>query len=183
MLGAVQTVLALDSLTRGDIDVLAVIGIRSHNGIELIGREGGGVGALVGKTARTDKIAQNSSDNHGHNGDGNGDLLALATACSLVFLIVVFLIVLGHEVLVCRVLGHLALGTLGLFLGGSASGHMLSGGTLYELHLVLVDIARSIATADNLDAVDLFTVVFLLNQTHIVCILLIHAHSDCATQQ
>ena len=60
---------------------------------------------------------------------------------------------------------------------------MLSGGTLYELHLVLVDIARGIATADDLDAVDLFAVVFLLNQTHIVCILLIRAHGDCATQQ
>ena len=135
----------------------------------------------MSKTTRTDEIAQDSGDNHGHNNDGDGDFLTLSRASSLV--LVVLVIILGHEVLVCCVLGHLALGTLGLFLGGRASGHMLSRGAFHELHLALIDIARSIAAADNLDTVDLFAVVFLLNQTHNVRVLLILAHISCATQQ
>ena len=183
MLDAIQAVLALDGLARGNVDALAVIGIRSHNGIELIGRQIGRIGALVGKPARADEIAQNSSDNHGYGSNGDGDLLALGRTSGLDVLVFFIVIILGHEVLVRCVLGHLALGTLGLLLGGSAGGHVLGRGALHELHLALIDIARSVAATDDLDAVDLFTVVFLLKQTHIVCILRIRAHGDCATQQ
>ena len=58
---------------------------------------------------------------------------------------------------------------------------MLGRGALDKLNFILVDAARRIATADNLDAIDLFAVVLLLNQTHIVYVLPVLEYHDYAT--
>ena len=83
--------------------------------------------------------------------------------------IVVFILILGHQILISGVRGNLCLQT-GVFLLGSRTGsNVLGRRTGDQIDLLVLVTVGAFAALDNLDAVDLVLLVLLvllLNQTH-----------------
>ncbi len=120
-------------------------------------------GTLAGKAAGTNKVASDGSHDDGDHGDSNKDGVRLLGDAATVAGAVLGL---GHKLLVGSALEHLLLGALVLGLSRGVGGDMLGGSAGYQLDVRGVDVARRVLALDDLDAVDLFVLVFLLNQTH-----------------
>ena len=82
------------------------------------------------------------------------------------FRLLVVLVDVGHQVLVSGICGDLRLETSILFLGSRTSSDVLSRGAGNQVDLLSLITIGTLAAFDDLDAVDLVLLVFLLNQTH-----------------
>jgi len=85
----------------------------------------------------------------------------------VVFVGVVLVLLLGHQVLVSGIRGNLSLQAGVLLLGGRAGSNVLGRRTGDQIDLLLLITVGAFAALDDLDTVDLVLLVLLLNQTHI----------------
>ena len=90
----------------------------------------------------------------------------------VVFVGVVLVLFLGHEVLISGVRGNLSLQSSVLLLGRRTGGNVLGRCTGDQVDLLGLVTVGTFAALDDLDAVDLVLLVLLLNQTHIIYSLL-----------
>ena len=84
----------------------------------------------------------------------------------VVHVVVVIVLLFGHEVLVGGVRGDLCLQASVLLLGGRAGGNMFGRRAGDQIDLLVIITVGAFAALDDLDAVDLVLLVLLLNQTH-----------------
>ena len=84
----------------------------------------------------------------------------------VVHVVIVIVLLFGHEVLVGGIRGDLCLQASVLLLGGRAGGNMFGRRAGDQIDLLVLITVGTFAALDDLDAVDLVLLVLLLNQTH-----------------
>ena len=85
----------------------------------------------------------------------------------VVFVGVVLVLLLGHEILVSGIRGNPSLQAGVLLLSRRTGSNVLSRRTDDQIDLLVLITVGAFAALDDLDAVDLVLLVLLLNQTHI----------------